>query len=113
MIDVNSYLSDPDALRAAQSLARLFREGLRDTMALPEIHTEADEATHALLGCDHYLAMMLLAGMLEDLPEDTPAGVREILDDLFDRQMNRLGVMVVAARGPLGPHACGGTEEEN
>lgn len=104
-MNLNEFLAEQDA---AGRLALMFREGLNDTVHLPEVHSESATATHALMGCAWYMAMFMLTGMVTDLADDTPPPVRRILEAIVEEKLAQLAATVVARRGPLGPDECGG-----
>jgi hypothetical protein len=86
----------------------MFREGIHDTLHLPEVHSEAEEATHALLGCTHHIAMLMLGNTCVSDPDDpTPPEVLRMLEALLEMQLDARAAQVVLTRRPLGPMLCG------
>lgn len=108
-IDVNALINAGDGrIGAVRALADMFREGLADAIALPEVRSDADVATHELLGCEMYLNMFLLATFVTDLRNgDTPPEALGYFERLLRGQLVTLASAVTLRRGPVGEHSCG------
>ena len=90
---------------AEAKLYELLRQGLTNAAAIPEVETEPEQAAHHLLGCDNYMALIILYQTAEDA-RDEPDVVK-ILTDLADNHLRTLTRAVLQTRGPVGGgHKC-------
>jgi hypothetical protein len=92
-----------------QRLFHLFREGLLNAVALPEIESEPEQAAHQLLGCERYSAMLAIYGLADSINEDLELGgppVANWIQDAADRRLLEFAQELVRNRAPLGPHTC-------
>ena len=100
---------DPDQRGAAVALRNAFLEGLRDAAAVPEvISSDADVAAHKLLGCDMFMAMLVLASSVDALPPQASEVTRHYLERLLGRELEALAIQVIENRGPIGSNYCEG-----
>lgn len=107
--DVNEILTEEhgQVMLAIAKITKMFIEGLNDAVTLPEVHSEAEEATHYLLGCSMYMTMFLLMSFKHDVDnDDTPEASKVYIGDLVIDNLTRLATCVVSNRGPIGEHAC-------
>jgi len=100
--------NDHNMTLAVAKIVTVFREGLSDHLTLPEIHSEAEEATHFLLGCDQYNAVLMVAGAIHAgrLSGARPRSL-EIVQAALTSQLVDIACAVVNAGGPIGEHDCG------
>jgi hypothetical protein len=92
---------------AVGMLANLFREGINDTVHLPEAHSEAAEITHHYLGCTFWSALLLLADLINDArTEDADDDVVGYLEVIYQDHLVGHASHVIHHRGPIGGHTC-------
>lgn len=109
MIDVDRAVSgEPNRILATAALAKMFREGLNDALALPEIQTDADVATHALLGCEKHMHVYMLASFVSDTrnAKDVPPSAVAYMEGLLSRELLLMAAAVTRGRGPIGETKC-------
>ncbi|HJT92938.1 MAG TPA: hypothetical protein VJ777_13480, partial [Mycobacterium sp.] len=91
-MNVNDLTDMIAADEAADKLFDLFRQGLTNAVAIPEVETEGDQAAHQILGCTNYSALLVLYGVIDDLvvedsddqvqpSKDVVEAIRNIADD--------------------------------
>lgn len=94
---------------AVAKVANLLIEGAHDVATLPEVHSEAAEAGHLLLGCDLWSAMVLMSDMVHTARDSgAPEKVIDYLDGIFKDHITHHAAHVVSNRGPIGEHYCEG-----
>lgn len=105
MTDLKPHLDIGDGTRreAAERLARTFREGLDNAVSIPEVCTEAEEVTHAILGCIWHTTMMILRDTVEQIPEGVPDRVRDNVNSVINSKLYNLALMAVNRGAPIGP----------
>jgi hypothetical protein len=108
VIDVKNLVEEADA---ADRLYSLFKQGLMDGAALPEVRTEAEEAAHYLLGCSSFnaLAFMYTAVcFLRNDDEIINMSSKDIdtLELIGDAYLREQVDAVVAFRGAVGAVTC-------
>lgn len=99
-----------NATLAIAKIASVFQEGLNDTVHMPEVHSEAAEAAHYLLGCTRWSAMLLLADLINDArTNDATDAVLDYLETILQDHLVSHASHVCAHAGPIGDHleACG------
>ena len=98
---------------AAAKITNVFIEGLHDQIVLPDVHSEATEATHILLGCDLFAAMSLLAMAVHQANiQQAPPAVVKYVDGIFRDHLLHHACSVVTERGPIGEYTCGGQDAQ-
>lgn len=105
-IDVAPYIEIPAGAtrqQAAERLAKVFRDGLNDGVSVPEIHTEAEDVTHHLLGCVWHTAMIILVEASLKMPANIAIRIRDNVDSVINSKLYRLALMVITRGGPIGP----------
>lgn len=107
MAEIRGVMGGPRQ-EAVGRLFALFREGITNSVAIPDIETEADQAAHHLLGCDNYTALLIVYAAADDFvdDDDVPPAVIDIVKTMADRYLRQLADQVVAMRGPIGPNNC-------
>lgn len=94
-----------DQADAEEALYTMFRQGLIDNAALPEVSTEAGEAAHVLLGCHSFSALHFVYGGALDVREtmtDADGPVADAIEAVADAYLREQVAAVVAMRGPVG-----------
>lgn len=107
--DIDEILHNSDGREATiKRLYALFREGLTNSAAIPEIQTEADQAAHALLGCVEYTALSVIYEAAEDVvaDPDVPNDVADVVKAMGDGRLAELCQRIVDKGGPIGEHYC-------
>jgi hypothetical protein len=87
---------------AAKRLAAVFREGLLDTINLPQVRTDAGDVAHVLLGCIWHSAMGHLIDMTRDLDPQPPIQVIDCMNQAIDEKLFKLAFLVIRRQNPLG-----------
>jgi hypothetical protein len=96
---------------AVNKLFDLFRQGLVDAAAVPELQTEGESAAHHMLGCDNYIALIAIYGTalaFQETPGEAPESAVEKIFEIADTHLRRQVLAVVDACGPIGTHTCSG-----
>lgn len=102
-LDLKPFMNPGDNPReAAKRLAKVFREGLLDTVNLPEVRTDAGEVTHIMLGCVWHSAMGHLIDTIRDLDPQPPIQVIDCMNQVVDEKLYRLAFRIIKRQNPLG-----------
>jgi hypothetical protein len=99
--EIQALLQD----RAEDKLYDMMRQGLTNAAAIPEVETEPEQAAHHLLGCDNYMALVIIYQSADDARPDEP-NVAQIITDLADSHLRVLTKAVMYMGGPIGQHKC-------
>lgn len=105
-MDVASYIEIPEGVtrqQAAERLSKVFRSGLNDGVSIPEVHSEAEDVTHHLLGCVWHTAMIVLVEASLKMPANISNRIRDNVDSVINSKLYRLALMVITRGGPIGP----------